>query len=277
MRITGKARVAAVIGWPIAHSRSPKLHGHWLERYGIDGAYVPLAVRPEVFPRALRALADLGFAGCNVTLPHKEATLAEADDATERARAIGAANTVVVRDGRLFADNTDGFGFIENLRQQATGWSAARGPAVVLGAGGSSRAVVHALLAEGAPEVRLLNRTRGRAEVLAASFGSVRVLDWGDRQAFADATLLVNCTSLGMSGQPPLEVSLEGLPPAALVTDLVYSPLETELLRRARAGGHATVDGLGMLLHQARPGFAVWFGREPEVDDALRRAVLADG
>jgi shikimate dehydrogenase len=275
MGITGKARVAAVIGWPIAHSRSPKLHGHWLQRYGIDGAYVPLAVRPEVFPRALRALADLGFAGANVTLPHKEAALAHADEATPRAREIGAANTIVVRDGRLFADNTDGFGFIENLRKAAPGWQAARGPAVVLGAGGAARGVVHALLAEGAPEVRIVNRTRERAEALAAGFGRVRVFDWGDRGALVDAALLANSTSLGMSGQPPLEIALDGLPPTALVTDLVYNPLETPLLVRARALGHATVDGLGMLLHQARPGFAAWFGREPEVDRALRDAVLA--
>jgi shikimate dehydrogenase len=275
MSISGKARVAAVIGWPVAHSRSPKLHGHWLERYGIDGAYVPLAVRPEVLPRALRALAELGFAGANVTLPHKEAALAAAAEASERARAIGAANTIVVRDGRLVADNTDGFGFIENLRQGAPGWKAAKGPAVVLGAGGASRAVVHALLAEGAPEVRLLNRTRERAEAMAETFGRVRVLDWGDRAALADAALLVNSTSLGMSGQQPLDISLEGLPGGALVTDLVYSPLETALLAAARGRGHAVVDGLGMLLHQARPGFAAWFGREPEVDEALRRAVLA--
>lgn len=275
MNITGKARVAAVLGWPVSHSRSPKLHGHWLQRYGIDGAYVPLAVRPEALSDALRGLAALGFAGANVTLPHKEATLAAADEATPRAKEIGAANTIVVRDGKLIADNTDGFGFIENLRQGAPTWDAARGPAVVLGAGGASRAVIHALLAARAPEVRVLNRTRERADALANAFSSVRVLDWGDRSALSDAALLVNTTSLGMTGQPPLEIALDGLPPSALVTDLVYSPLETALLAAARARGHATVDGLGMLLHQARPGFAAWFGREPEVDDALRRAVLA--
>jgi shikimate dehydrogenase len=276
MKLSGKARVAAVIGWPVAHSRSPRLHGHWLERYGIDGAYVPLAVRPEVFSRALRALVDLGFAGANITLPHKEAALAAADEATDRACAIGAANTLVVRDGRLLADNTDGYGFLENLRQGAPDWQAAAGPAVVLGAGGAARAVLHALLEAGVPELRLLNRTRQRAESLAQSFQRVRVFDWGDARALEGAALLANSTSLGMSGQPPLEVALDRLPPAALVTDLVYSPLETALLRAARERGNTTVDGLGMLLHQARPGFAAWFGREPAVDEALRRAVLAE-
>jgi shikimate dehydrogenase len=276
MTLSGKARVAAVIGWPVAHSRSPRLHGHWLQRYAIDGAYVPLAVRPQVFTRALQALADLGFAGANVTLPHKEAALATADEVSPRARAIGAANTIVVRGGRLLADNTDGYGFLENLRQSAPAWHPAAGPAVVLGAGGAARAVVHALLEAGVAELRLANRTRSRAETLAQSFAGVRVFDWGDARVLEDAALLANSTSLGMSGQPPLEIALDRLPPAALVTDLVYSPLETALLSSARARGNATVDGLGMLLHQARPGFAAWFGREPEVDEALRRAVLAD-
>jgi shikimate dehydrogenase len=275
MNLSGKARVAAVIGWPVAHSRSPSLHGHWLERYGIDGAYVPLAVKPEDIARALRALVELGFAGANVTLPHKEAALAAADEASARAREIGAANTLIVRDGRLLADNTDGYGFLENLRQSAPDWQPAAGPAVVLGAGGAARAVLHALLEAGVPELRLLNRTRARAERLAESFPHVRVSDWGDMRALEGAALLANSTSLGMSGQPPLEIALDRLPPEALVTDLVYSPLETALLRAARARGYATVDGLGMLLHQARPGFAAWFGREPEVDEALRRAVLA--
>ena len=276
MSLSGKARVAAVLGWPVAHSRSPRLHGHWLARYGIDGAYVPLAVRPEVFARALRALADLGFAGANVTLPHKEAALAAADEVTDRARAIGAANTIVVHDGRLLADNTDGYGFLENLRQNVPDWQPAAGAAVVLGAGGAARAVVHALLEAGAPELRLVNRTQSRAEALARAFPRVRVFGWGDRRALDGATLLANSTSLGMTGQPPLPLALDGLPVQALVTDLVYSPLETPLLQAARARGNPTVDGLGMLLHQARPGFAAWFGREPEVDEALRRAVLAE-
>ncbi len=278
MMLTGRARLAGVIGWPVAHSRSPRLHGYWLERYRVDGAYVPLAVRPGDLPRALAALPALGLAGCNLTLPHKEAALALLDSLSPTARAIGAVNTVVVRDGRLEGDNTDAFGFLENLRAGAPGWRAAAGPAVVLGAGGAARALLHGLLAEGAPEIRLANRTRERAEALARHFGGpITVVPWSERAAALEgATLLVNSSSLGMSGGAPLEIPLAALPPAAVVTDIVYSPLETDLLRRARARGHAAVDGLGMLLHQARPGFAAWFGREPEVDEALRRAVLED-
>lgn len=278
MSLSGKARVAGVLGWPVGHSRSPRLHGHWLERYGIDGAYVPLAVRPEQLPSALAGLAALGFAGCNLTIPHKEAALPLMAGCSEAARAIGAVNTVVVRDGQLFGDNSDGFGFLENLRAGAAGWRGGAGPAVVLGAGGAARAVIHALLQAGAPEIRLTNRTGERAEELAHGFGGrVGTVPWDARsEALAGAALLVNTTSLGMSGERPLEIALDPLPRTAVVTDIVYSPLETDLLRRAAARGNRTVDGLGMLLHQARPGFAAWFGREPEVDEALRRAVLAD-
>ena len=276
--LSGKARVAGVMGWPVSHSRSPRLHGHWLARYGIDGAYVPLPVKPDAFGRALRALADLGFAGCNVTVPHKEAALAACDEVSETARAIGAVNTVVMREGHLAGDNSDAFGFIENLRQEAPAWRAAAAPAVVLGAGGAARAVIHALLAAGVPELRLVNRTRARAELLGGELdrgGRVRVADWAGRGALlADAGLVVNTTALGMSGQPPLDLSLEALPPGALVTDIVYSPLETPLLAAARARGNPVVDGLGMLLHQARLGFRQWFGVEPAVDAELRRAVL---
>lgn len=278
--LTGKAKVAAVLGWPVGHSRSPRLHGHWLRRYGIDGAYVPLPVRPEAFPRALRALADLGFAGCNVTVPHKEAALATCDEVSETARAIGAVNTVVIQDGRLLGDNSDAFGFIENLRQGAPDWRPLAGPAVVLGAGGAARAVLFTLLQAGVPAVRLVNRTRGRAEELAAALdrdGRLAVGDWAEREALLEgAALLVNTTALGMSGQPPLELSLARLPPEAVVTDIVYSPLQTPLLAKALARGNPVVDGLGMLLHQARLGFRQWFGVEPEVDAALRRAVLDD-
>ena len=275
--MSGPPPLAGVIGWPVGHSRSPALHGHWLRRYGLPGAYVALAVRPEALEAALRGMAALGFAGGNVTLPHKERALALADAATPRARRIGAANTLVVRDGALEADNTDGFGFIENLRQNAPDWRADAGPALVLGAGGAARAVVAALLDAGAPEVRLANRTRDRAEALAQALGGpVTVLDWAQAAAAADgAATLVNTTSLGMTGQPPLELSLDAAPPGALATDIVYAPLETPFLRRAAARGLRTVDGLGMLLHQARPGFEAWFGAAPEVDDALRRAVLA--
>lgn len=275
--LSGRAKVAAVLGWPVSHSRSPRLHGHWLQRYGIDGAYVPLAVKPEDFPRALRALTLLNFAGCNVTLPHKEAALAACDEVDETARKIGAVNTVVVKEGRLIGSNSDAFGFLENLKDGAPGWRAKAGPALVLGAGGAARAVIQALLGEGAPEVRLANRGKERAEELARHFGAqVKVVAWLDREsAQTEASLLVNCTSLGMIGQPALELSLDRLPQGAVVSDLVYSPLETPLLKAGRARGLRCVDGLGMLLHQARPGFEAWFGLAPLVDAELRAAVLA--
>jgi shikimate dehydrogenase len=264
------------MGWPVGHSRSPALHGHWLRRHGIAGAYVPLPVRPDLVAAAVRGLAALGFAGCNVTVPHKEAVLAAVDRADPLARRIGAVNLVVVQpDGSLSGSNTDAYGFLANLRHMRPGWRADAGPAVVLGAGGSARAVVASLLDEGAPEIRLLNRTRARAEDLADGLeGRLRVLDW-DRPAaaLADAALLVNTTSLGMQGQPPLDLELAALPAAAVVTDLVYVPLETPLLAAARARGNPVVDGLGMLLHQAVPSFEAWFGVRPEVTAELRAAV----
>lgn len=268
--------VACVLGWPVGHSRSPALHGHWLRRYGLPGFYVPLAVAPGAFGTAFRALPALGLAGGNVTVPHKEQALALADSATARARRIGAANTLVVRDGAIEADNTDAFGFIENLRERAPLWRADRGPALVLGAGGAARAVVVALLDAGAPEVRLANRTRARAEALAEAVGGgVSVVDWARADEAADGAMtLVNTTSLGMVGQPPLGLSLDAAAPEALATDAVYVPLVTPFLARAAARGLQTVDGLGMLLHQARPGFEAWFGRAPVVDAELRAAVL---
>lgn len=276
--LTGKARIAGVMGWPVGHSRSPRLHGFWLAQHRIDGAYVPLAVPPARFEQAARALAALGFAGANVTLPHKQAALAVADTVELRARRIGAVNTLVVReDGTLAGDNTDGYGFIANLRQGAPDFAPERGAAVVLGAGGSARAVVAALLDAGVPELRLLNRTRARAEELASAVGgNVTVVDWTERsESLAGAALLVNTTTLGMSGQPPLALDLGLLPPGALVTDIVYAPLRTDLLERASRRGNRTVDGLGMLLHQARPGFAAWFGVMPEVTPELRRVMEA--
>jgi shikimate dehydrogenase len=278
MMLSGRARLAGVIGWPVGHSLSPRLHGYWLDRYRIDGAYVPLAVRPEHTAGALQALATLGFAGCNVTVPHKEAALAAVDAADAAARRIGAVNTIVVdRDGRLHGSNTDGFGFLENVRFEAPHWHAGDGPAVVLGAGGSSRSVCVALLDARVPEVRLINRTYPRAQRLAAQIGgAIRPLPWAERaEALADAMLLVNTTTLGMTDQPALDIDLAALPTAAVVGDIVYVPLETGLLKAARARGNAVVDGLGMLIHQARPGFAAWFGREPEVTDELRRFLLA--
>ncbi|MEO1249299.1 MAG: shikimate dehydrogenase [Pseudomonadota bacterium] len=280
MSISGAAKLAGVVGWPVSHSKSPALHGHWLARHGIDGAYVPLAVAPDRFDRAVGALADLGFVGCNVTIPHKEAALALCDELAPVASNIGAVNTIVIDpDGRLFGDNTDAFGFLENLRQGAPGWQAASGPAVVLGAGGAGRAIIAALLEDGAPEIRLLNRTFSRAEELAAHFGpAVHPLDWSNRaECLSGAALLVNTTSLGMTGQPSLDIALDDLPATAVVTDNVYAPLMTPLLSRAQDRGNPVVDGLGMLLHQARPGFSAWFGVEPVVDEDLRRAVIGDG
>jgi shikimate dehydrogenase len=270
--------LAGVLGWPIGHSRSPRLHGHWLARYGLPGHYVPLAVRPGDLEAALYALPRLGFRGVNVTIPHKEAALALATTTTERATRIGAANTLSFdADGGFLADNTDGHGFLENLRQGAPGWSAAAGPALVLGAGGAARAVILSLIEAGAPEVRLANRSRDRAEALRDHFGApVVVVDWRDAAAAADGVAtVVNTTSLGMEDDDAPPIRLDAAHAQALVTDLVYTPLVTPLLAAAAARGLATVDGLGMLLHQAAPGFERWFGRRPDVDAALRAAVLA--
>ena len=277
MLLTGKARIAGVIGWPVSHSRSPRLHGHWLRAYGIDGAYIPLAVPPDHIEQAIRALPVLGFAGVNVTVPHKEAALRLADEVDDFARRLGAANTLVVKpDGRILASNSDAYGFIQNLRDGAPGFRADAGPAVVLGSGGAARAVVVALADAGAREIRIVNRTSARAEELCRlAPGITRAVPWtGMAAALADAALLVNTTSLGMDGQPPLEIDLGRLPTGALVNDIVYTPLETPLLKAASARGNPVVDGLGMLLHQARPGFKAWFGREPEVTDDLRQVVL---
>ncbi len=279
MIISGKARLAGVLGWPVEHSRSPRLHGYWLDHYRIDGAYLPLAVRPSDLQMALRALPALGFAGANLTIPHKEAALNLVDDVDSVATRIGAINTVtVIRDGRLHGSNTDGFGFMENLRTVAPGWNAAAGPAAVLGAGGAARAVVVALLDAGVRDLRLVNRTRARAEALAEVGGArINVFDWQDiEQALDGAILLVNTTSLGMAGQRGLDISLATLARDAAVYDIVYVPLKTDLLARAEAGGFTAIDGLGMLLHQACPGFEAWFGRRPAVTEALRAFVLGD-
>ncbi len=276
--MTASPLLAGVIGWPIAHSRSPRLHGHWLQRYGIDGYYIPVGLPPETFAEGLRALQTLGFRGVNITIPHKEAALALAAEATPRAAEIGAANTLTfLPDGTIHADNTDGHGFIANLRQQAPAWRAAAGPALVLGAGGSARAVVAALIGEGAPEVRVAGRTRARADALRAHFGPKLVaLDWAEAaDASADAVTIVNATPVGMADNGDLPLRLEGVPAAALVTDLVYGGEPTPFVAEARRLGLTAVDGLGMLLHQAAPGFERWFGVRPEVDDALRAAVLA--
>ena len=275
MIISAKARLAGVMGWPVGHSRSPRLHGFWLEAYGIDGAYVPLAVPPDGFETALRALPALGFKGANVTVPHKEVALALADTSDDQTRRIGAANTLVVSDNcQIQASNTDGYGFLENLKQRAPAWRADR-PVLVLGAGGAARAVVVSLLDAGVPQVRLANRTGARAERLATELGgAIETVAWKTRAAAAgDCGLVVNTTTLGMAGQPALDMPLDRLGEGAVVFDLVYAPLETPLLAAAKNRGFAAVDGLGMLLHQARPGFAAWFGRDPEVTDDLYRFV----
>ena len=269
--------MAGIIGWPVAHSRSPRLHGHWLERYGIDGTYLPLPVPPGKVGEALAALPLLGFAGVNVTLPHKQAALAAMDRVDAQARRIGAVNTVVVVDGALIGSNTDAFGFIAGLDADAPDWRRDR-PAVVLGAGGAARAVIVGLQDSGVAEIRLCNRTRAHAESVVGDLGNdVVVVAWDERhQALAGAGLLVNTTTLGMDGKPALVIALDALDGDAVVTDIIYVPLRTELLRHADERGLKTVDGLGMLLHQACPGFAAWFGRQPEVDEELRRVVLAD-
>jgi shikimate dehydrogenase len=275
--ISGRAGLAGVAGWPIAHSSSPRLHTYWLERYAIDGVYVPLAIPPDRFVAAVKLLPALGFRGINVTIPHKEAAFAAMDGCDDGAARLGAVNTVVIDGhGRLNGSNTDGYGFVEHLRASVSGWRADR-PAAVVGAGGAALAVVDALLRLGVPEIRVANRTGERARALADRLGkAVAPVSWDDRgRMLAGVGLLVNTTALGMRGQPPLTLDLSALPLEAPVYDLVYVPLETELLRAARRRHHPTVDGLGMLLHQARPGFAAWFGVEPAVDRSVREHVLA--
>jgi len=269
--------LAGVIGAPVAHSRSPLLHGHWLARHGLPGHYVPLHVEAADLPAVLAALPRAGFVGANVTIPHKEAVLALADEVTATARRIGAANTLVFRpDGSLLADNTDAYGFAANMRQSAPDWRPEIGPAAVIGAGGAARAILAALLDLDVPRIRIANRTLDRAQALRAEFGPrIDVCDWDERSDMLDgAVTLVNCSSLGMVGKAPLEIALDALPASATVCDIVYTPLETPLLRAARAKGCVGVDGLGMLLHQAAPAFEHWFGIRPEVDQPLRDLVL---
>lgn len=268
--------LAGVIGSPVSHSQSPRLHGYWLRRYAVRGFYVPMDIAHGDIEDALKTLPKLGFVGLNVTIPHKETVLGLADQVSDRASLIGAANTLSFQNGKIHADNTDGHGFLENLKQGAPDWKPSSGPATVLGAGGAARAVISALVGAGVTEIRLANRTRSRSEGLRTEFGSkLQVFDWVQAgNAIDGAALVVNTTSLGMVGKQEFRVPLDALRSDMIVNDLVYTPLETTLLREARAAGCTTVDGLGMLLHQAAPGFERWFNYKPDIDEATRKAVL---
>ena len=270
--LTGHAQVAGIIGWPVGHSRSPRLHGYWLDKYKIDGAYIPLPIPPEHFATTIRGLMHAGFAGANVTIPHKLAAFAVCDVVDETARRAGAVNTLTFKDGKITGANTDGWGFLANLR--AHGVDPRAGPALLLGAGGGARAIAAALLAEGAP-VTITNRTAERAEQLQRELPELKVVPWAQRDAAtADHALVINATALGMENKEPLTLDLSRT--KAAIVDIVYVPLETTLLKDAKARGLKPVEGLGMLLYQGIPGFKAWFGVEPSVDDDLRRFVAAD-
>ncbi len=272
MTISGAAKLAGVMGWPVAHSLSPRLYNFWLDKYGIDGAFVPLAVAPEHFAQTLRVLSHTGFSGVNVTVPHKQAAFGAVDETDAAARRVGAVNTVVFReDGSLLGTNTDGAGFLAHLRAEAPGFEPTAEPAVVIGAGGAARSIIMALADIGVPEIRICNRTLDRAENLALGLGEgVRVINWVDRAgALNGAGLVVNTTTQGMTGEEPLDLDLDQFPAPGLIYDIVYNPMETPLMSDARARGHSVVGGLGMLLHQAVPGFSAWFGIEPEIDEDL--------
>jgi len=268
--------LAGVMGWPVMHSRSPMLHNYWFRQYDLAGSYVPLAIRPEGLGAALRALHPLGFAGVNLTIPHKQQALTIVDEVDTVARRIGAISCVVVKpDASLAGTNNDCWGFIQNLRQEQPDWRADRGPIVVIGAGGGSRAVCYGLAQEGAREIRLVNRTLARAEVIAGEFGGpITAVPWEQRNdALEGAAMVVNTTSLGMVGQPVLDISLDKLPAGAIAADIIYIPLETPFLAAARRRGNRTVNGLGMLLNQGRPAWKAWFGVEPDVTAELRTMI----
>jgi shikimate dehydrogenase len=268
--------LAGVMGMPIMHSRSPMLHNYWFKQQGMAGSYVPLAIQPTGLAAALRALHPLGFSGCNLTIPHKQEAMKIVDEVNDAARQIGAISCVTVRaDSSLLGSNNDAFGFIRNIQQAQPQWRADAGPIVVIGAGGGSRAVCFGLMQEGAREIRLVNRSDARAQQLADDFGvPLQAYPWAQRHdVLAGAALVVNTTSQGMVGQTPLDIHLDALPLSALVTDIVYSPLETPLLAAARLRGNVIVDGLGMLLHQGPPAWKSWFGLEPKVTPELRALV----
>ena len=271
-------KLAGVMGMPVFQSRSPILHNYWIRKYGLRGAYGHFPVQVENIEAAIRGLSALGIAGCNITQPHKLMAMKMMDKLSPMAERIGAINCIVVQpDGALHGFNNDGFGYIQSLKDIQPHWRADAGPITVIGCGGGARAVVISLLDEGAQEIRLINRTRAKAEELsAANPAVVKVFDWSERHAALDgAAMLVNTTNQGMYGQPPLDIQLDALPKSALVSDLIYIPLETPLLAAARARGNVTTNGLGMLLNQAIPAFEAWFGVKPEITEELRQAVLA--
>ena len=272
---TGTILRAGVVGHPVKHSRSPIIHGYWLEQFGINGRYDRYDVKPEDFSHFVKTLSEQGLQGVNVTIPHKEAAFLALDEATERARRLKAANTLWFENGKLWGDNTDSIGFLANLDQGHPGWDINAKSALILGAGGAARAIIAGLQERNIEKITIVNRTRERAEELALmSGGQVAVAEWSKLSfQFESADLVVNTTSLGMSGQPDLDLSLDPLGKNALVTDIVYVPLETNLLKQARLRGNPVVDGLGMLLHQAVPGFEHWFGKRPVVTDELRHLV----
>ena len=265
--------LAGVMGWPVMHSRSPLLHNYWFRKHELAGTYVPLAIRPDGLAAALRGLRPLGFAGCNLTIPHKQEAMRVVDEVDEVSRRIGAISCVVVRpDGSLAGSNNDCYGFIHNVRQEQPGWRADAGPAVVLGAGGGARAVCYALAQDGAREIRLVNRTFARAKAIADAFGGpIKAQPWESRHDLLEgAATVVNATSCGMVGQPALDIRLDKLSKNALAADIIYIPLETPFLAAARKRGNRTINGLGMLLHQGRPAWKAWFGIDVEVTVELR-------
>ena len=280
MTLSGKGKIAGIIGWPVMHSVSPLLHGYWLAEHGIDGAMVPLAVRAEDFAVVVDGLRRAGFRGANVTVPHKEAAFALADTMDIAARDAGAVNLLVFHEGRIEGRNTDSIGLSESLRESLGDGALAGKPAVLLGAGGAARGAVLALESQGVARIHLLNRDGARARRLASSMGALVKAELlpeslaGWNKAAAEAVLLINGTSAGMTGNPPLELDLAPLPKDAAVCDIVYNPLETDLLRRAAARGHQTIDGLGMLMHQAVPSFEAFFGARPRVTPGLRAALV---
>ncbi len=274
---TSTIPVAAVIGHPVNHSRSPRMHNFWLAHFGLEGYYIPLDIDPKKFERSIRNLPELGLVGANITIPYKEKVLKIADKISDRAALVGAANTLTfLPNGGIYADNTDGYGFLQNIKSKYKDWSAREGISVVFGAGGASRAILAALIEDGASDIILANRTRSRADQLRSDFGAkIKVVEWMKVQNYlSEASTIINTTSLGMAGKTDLPIPLNALKKNTLVTDIVYTPIETHLLATAAKMGCRTVDGLGMLIHQAIPGFERWFGIRPGDSQALRELLI---